>query len=86
MYYRLLDTQTGRYMATGYNAKGKKSLVKAYVEYKCEGLDDEAETILRSWSKDDVIKYIEVDDFIIEKSKIPFDEKWKENLEKQLED
>jgi len=86
MYYRLFDTQTGRYMATGYNTESEKHLADAYVEYKCEGLDDEDETILRNWSQEMVIKYIEVDDFIIERSEVPFDERWEENLEKQLQE
>lgn len=74
MYYRLLDTQTGCYMATGYNVKSLKDLVNDYIDYKVNGdCDDEDKVVFESMSIDSVISFIEFDGFIIERSKVKFE-------------
>lgn len=68
MFYRLYDTQTGCYMATGYNASSKEELKNDFISYKQGDAQDEfLEDV-------DIIDTILSDDFIIEESDIPFDE------------
>lgn len=74
MYYRLYDKQTGRYMATGYNAKSKTELINDYISYKSEGMEDEDIEELKNDTVDDVISFIEADEFTIEESEEKFDE------------
>ena len=74
MFYRLYDTQTGCYMATGYNDKSKKELKASYISYKSNDLDDEDEKMLKNASAKDVMSLIEADEFVIEKSKKRFPE------------
>lgn len=81
-YYRLWDTQTDRFMSTGYNAKGKEDLCECYADYKSNDWDndeceDESETMWGAWKVmtiKDKIDFIESDEFEIESSFIKFKE------------
>lgn len=81
-YYRLWDKQCGRYMATGYNAKGKADLCEQYADYKSNDWDDcdcedGEDTMFDIWNKMSMkakLSFIKDDDFDIESSFIRFKE------------
>ena len=70
-YYRLWDTQCGRYMASGYNARGKEALCEEYASYKSDDWNNEA---WEAMSLDEKMNFIEDDEFNIESSFIKFEE------------
>jgi hypothetical protein len=75
MYYRLYDTQTGCYLATGYNDKSKKDLKESYLSYKSVDWDsEETEAHYKNLTTREIFTQIAEDDFVIEESKIKFDE------------
>jgi hypothetical protein len=59
-------------MATGYNDKSKQELKDSYLSYKSVDFDEE--TDCSKLTTKEVIKLINEDEFIIEKSKKRFDE------------
>ncbi len=72
MYYRLYDSQCDRYMASGYNAKGKKQLTDDYASYK-----DGADELTENWNEltlSQRMQEIEDDEFTIESSLTKFKE------------
>lgn len=74
MYYRLFDSQTGRYMSTSNNATSINRLIDEYKSYKELGWTNKDIKRFNSFSKKDKVKQIESDEFIIEKSNKKFDE------------
>ena len=75
-YYRLWDTQCGRYMATGYNARGKEALCEEYASYKSNDWDD-SDGMWEAWEAmtiDEKMNFIEDDEFNIESSYLKFEE------------
>jgi hypothetical protein len=72
MYYRLFDSQTGRYMSTGNNATSINRLIDEYKSYKELGWTNKDIKRFNSFSKKDKVKQIESDEFIIEKSNKKF--------------
>ena len=72
MYYRIFDTQTGCYMATGHNATSKEQVKTGVWDYF---LPDREEIFLT----DDINKIslqilLDVGEFILEDSKTKFEE------------
>ena len=43
MYYAIFDTQTGCYLATGYNSKSKDEVADAYINYVATEIDRKEE-------------------------------------------
>ena len=74
MYYRLFDTQTGRYMATGYNTTSERELIEAYKSYKWVDWDDEDWDYINDLSVEDMKLHMSLDGFEIEKSEKQFKE------------
>lgn len=74
IYYRLFDTQTGRYMGTGYNTKSKIKLINEYLEYKKVDLDNEDFEFINKMNINQLINMILIDGFIIEKSSHKFED------------
>lgn len=81
-YYRLLCLQGTGYMATGYNTTSEKELTEHYASYKSNDWDDTGdesnETMHEIWDKmtlEEKIDFIRNDEFEIETSNEPFDEK-----------
>jgi hypothetical protein len=76
-YYRLWDTQCGRYMASGYNAKGKEELCEDYASYKSNDWDNDEGEMWGAWktmSLDEKMNFIEDDEFNIESGYFKFKE------------
>lgn len=81
-YYRLWDTQCDRYMASGYNARGKKALCEEYESYKSNDWDnddgeEESDTMWGAWKTmtiDEKMDFIRDDEFDIESSFTRFEE------------
>ncbi len=77
-YYRLWDTQCGRYMASGYNARGKEALCEEYASYKSNDWDNDDEgEMWEAWeamSLEEKMIFIEDDEFNIESSFIKFED------------
>lgn len=81
MYYRLYDTQVGRYMATGYNTTSIKELADEYASYKSidwnDGIEEGEETMEVKWarmSEDEKEAFIREDSFDIELSETKWDD------------
>lgn len=82
-YYRLYDTQTGRYMATGYNTTSPAELCDHYQSYKSNDWDnnDEEDNMHKIWealSEKEKFSFIRQDEFDIEESDKPFEEEEEE--------
>ena len=71
-YYRLWDTQCGRYMASGYNARGKEALCEEYASYKSNDWDNDEDW--KTMSLDEKMIFIEDDEFNIESGYFKFKE------------
>ena len=71
-YYRVYDTQTKTYFATGYNAKSMQELINDFSSYiNCSAWEDEEqEENFGSWEQ--IADYLQ--DVYLEESKIPFEE------------
>jgi len=74
MYYKLYDKQTGRDMATGFNATSKKQLSQEYADYKSIDEEDEDKNFFDSASTEQILDRIRRDEFDIETSNRKFKE------------
>lgn len=76
VYHRLYDKQTGRYMATGYNAPTAKDLAEEYRSYKLGDATNEEEDIeiFTNATVDELFDMMKADEFEIETSEEPFEE------------
>lgn len=78
MYYAIFDTQTGCYLATGYNAESKKEVADAYVSYASTEFDtgEEVREMIDGMGIEDVLNSSEL---ILEEQEEPFKdlEEWK---------
>ena len=73
MYYRLYDTQTGRYMATGYNCD-LSGLIDQYKSYISIDWDEEDEEFFATANNEQILSAMRINGFDIEESEIPFSE------------
>ena len=73
-YYRLYDTQTGRYMATGYNATSEEDLIDQFKSYASVDFEPEDEEYFEKATTNEILSAIESYGFDIEKSETPFSE------------
>lgn len=73
-YYRLYDTQTGRYMATGYNATSEEDLINQFKSYASADSEPEDEEYFEKATTKQMLSVIKSYGFDIEKSETPFSE------------
>lgn len=71
MYYRLLDLQVPRYMATGYNDENKEELKESLISYLSADMDEDEEKELRNMTVEEIAN---IYDFEIEENNIKFEE------------
>lgn len=73
-YYRLFDKQTGCYLNSCYNSKGKNELRENYMTYIHYDIEEEDVEYLNSLNNDEFIDNIKSNDFALEQSETPFKE------------
>lgn len=63
MYYAIFDTQTGCYLATGYNSKSKDEVADAYINYVATEIDrkEEIEEMICGMGIEEVLSTTELE-------------------------
>jgi len=71
-YFRLFDFQTGRYMATGYNATSEVELIAAYISYISIDTDESELNAWKALTVESALSAIRWNEIDIESSDTPF--------------
>lgn len=75
-YFALYDTQTGRYMASGYNSRTLEDLIEAYKDYVSIDSDDDERQFFKIATTEQMQWAIQENDFSILCQTAPFDKNY----------